>query len=132
MQKRFLVTGGVFAFLSVVLGAFAAHALPKYLSPQSVESFNTATRFMFYHALALLALGILADKFASKPFNLSGQLLIIGTVLFSGSIFILSTQSLLGISIPKPLGLITPLGGLFLITGWALFTYSIATFKKTN
>lgn len=122
MQKKYLITGGAFALLSVVLGAMAAHALRDKLEPQSLESFNTGVKFMFYHALALLVFGLIPNT--TKAFGWAANCIITGTILFSGSIYILSTQHLAGISIPKPLGLITPLGGLFLIAGWALFIYS--------
>lgn len=113
--------------MSVVLGALAAHALRDRLEPHSLESFNTGVKFMFYHALALIIFGLIPNN--SKAFGLAANLIIAGTVLFSGSIYILSTQQLAGISIPKPLGLITPLGGVCLIAGWALFIY---TFIKTD
>lgn len=82
---------------------------------------------MFYHALALIIFGLIPNN--SKVFSRAANLIITGTILFSGSIYILSTQHLAGIGIPKPLGLITPLGGVCLIAGWALFIY---TFTKTN
>lgn len=128
MQQKYFVTGGLFALLSVVLGAMAAHALRDKLPPASLESFNTGVKFMFYHALALLVFGLIPNT--SKTLKLAGNFIIAGTVLFSGSIYLLATQNLIGIEIPKPLGLITPLGGLCLIIGWALFvvTFSI---KKT-
>jgi uncharacterized membrane protein YgdD (TMEM256/DUF423 family) len=128
MQKKYFVIGGTFALLSVVLGAMAAHALRDKLEPHSLESFNTGVKFMFYHALALLIFGVINNS--SKLFARAGNLLITGTILFSGSIYVLSTQGLMGVAVPKPLGLITPLGGVFLITGWALFILSVLNSDK--
>lgn len=127
MHKKYFVIGGIFALLSVILGALGAHALRQRLEPHSLESFNTGVKFMFYHALALLIFGLIPNN--SKVFGWAVNLIITGTILFSGSIYILSTQQLAGISLPKPLGLITPLGGVSLIAGWAIFIY---TFIKND
>lgn len=107
-----------------------AHALKERLDAPSLASFETGVKFMFYHALALLLFGLLADKITGKLFALSGNLLITGTVLFSGSIYILSTKSLMGIDFPKVVGLITPLGGVCLIAGWALFIVTVINNPK--
>lgn len=130
MQKKLFITGGVFALLSVVLGALAAHALRDKLEPRSLEGFNTAVKFMFYHALALLVFGLMAEKYANKLFAWAGNLVITGTVLFSGSIYLLSTTAVSGLNIPKGFGLVTPLGGVLLIAGWALFILSILKHKN--
>lgn len=130
MQKKLFVVGGVFALLSVALGAMGAHALKEKLEPAALDAFNTGVKFMFYHALALLVFGLIADKIQSKLFAWAGNLIVWGTVLFSGSIYLLSTKSLAGIDYPKIFGLVTPLGGTLLIAGWALFIFSIIQNKK--
>lgn len=130
MQKKLFVTGGVFALLSVVLGALAAHALRDKLEPRSLEGFNTAVKFMFYHALALLVFGLMVIQYGGKLFGWAANLIIAGTCLFSGSIYLLSTTAVSGLTIPKGFGLVTPLGGVLLIAGWALFILSIINTKK--
>ena len=130
MQKKLFVTGGIFALLSVAFGALAAHALRDKLEPRSLEGFNTAVKFMFYHALALLIFGLMAEKYAGKVFTWAANLIILGTCLFSGSIYALSTTAVSGLVIPKVFGLVTPVGGVLLIVGWALFILSIINNKK--
>ncbi len=130
MQKKLFTIGGIFALLAVVLGALGAHALKKALDAESLASFETAVKFMFYHALALLILGLAAEKLGGKLFNIAANLIISGTCLFSGSIYILSTKSLLGLDLPKIVGLITPLGGVLLIAGWAIFILTV--FKQSK
>lgn len=132
MQKKLFITAGIFGLLGVVLGAMGAHFLKEHLDAIRLESFNTGVKFMFYHALALLAFGIIAEKKTDKLFYWAAQLIFWGTVLFSGSIYILSTQTLLGISLPKIIGLITPIGGLLLSAGWLLFILSFSTKKQQN
>lgn len=130
MQKKLLVTAGSFGLLGVVLGAMGAHFLKEHLDATRLESFNTGVKFMFYHALALLAFGIIAEKKTDKLFNWAVQLIVWGTILFSGSIYFLSTQTLMGISLPKIVGLVTPIGGLLLSAGWLLFILSFLKKQK--
>jgi len=113
--KNLIVLGSSLAALGVVLGAFAAHVLDKQLSAEELSSFQTGVRYQIYHALALLILTVL-------PLNntrTSALLFVCGTVLFSGSIYLLTLDRLMGISLSH-LGWITPIGGLALIAGWLL------------
>ena len=110
------IIGGFFALLSVVLGAIAAHKLKDSLNEESLKSFETGVKYMIYHGLAMI---IVSNS------NIQGKnnLLIIfslGIVLFSFSIFLLSTQSLTKINFSF-LGPVTPIGGLILIIGWIIF-----------
>jgi uncharacterized membrane protein YgdD (TMEM256/DUF423 family) len=130
MQKKLFVTGGVFALLSVVLGALAAHALRDKLEPRSLEGFNTAVKFMFYDALALLVFGLMVEKYLSPFFVFSTNLIIWGTCIFSGSIYLLSTSAVTGLNIPKGFGLVTPIGGVLLITGWVFFIITMLKRKE--
>ena len=132
MQKKLFVTAGIFGLLGVVLGAMGAHFLKEHLDAVKLESFNTGVKFMFYHALALLAFGVIAERKTDKLFYWAAQLIIWGTVLFSGSIYFLSTQTLFGISLPKIIGLVTPIGGLLLSAGWLLFILSFIAKKQQN
>jgi uncharacterized membrane protein YgdD (TMEM256/DUF423 family) len=124
-SSRFHILFGLFfACLGVVIGAFAAHGLKPLLSLKEVNNFETGVKYQFYHAFALIFLGLLGALFpkGEKLFKLAGFLFFIGILLFSGSLYLLSTQSILNISIPF-LGPITPIGGSLLIFGW-LFTAS--------
>ncbi len=124
MQKNFLIIGSSAAGIAVLLGAFGAHALKEKLPADQLPVFETAVRYQMYHAFALIAVGLLSDKFNSSLLNYSGYLFIIGITLFSGSLYLLSTRSISGIE-GKFLGPITPLGGLCLIAAWLLMALSI-------
>ena len=129
-SSRFhILCGLIFACLGVVIGAFAAHGLKPLLSLKEINNFETGVKYQFYHAFALIVLGLLSTHFpkGEKLFKIAGFLFFIGILLFSGSLYLLSTQSILSINIPL-LGPITPLGGALLIFGW-LFT-ALGVLKK--
>ena len=126
-SSRFHILFGLtFACLGVIIGAFAAHGLKPLLSLKEVNNFETGVKYQFYHAFALIVLGLLGAHFPNgdKSFKLAGFLFFIGIILFSGSLYLLSTQSILKISIPF-LGPITPIGGVLLILGWALSIFGV-------
>lgn len=130
VSSRFHIICGLFlACVGVVIGAFAAHGLKPLLSLKEVYNFETGVKYQFYHAFALIVLGLLGAHFpkGEKSFKLAGFLFFIGILLFSGSLYLLSTQSLFKISIPL-LGPITPIGGSFLIFGW--FFTALGVLKK--
>ena len=120
MDRKFVVVGIILIFSGIILGAFGAHGLKKILEdfPEKIASFETGVRYQMYSGFAFLILGLNSDKliFSLKPIF---AFWIIGTLFFSGSIYFLSIQSVLGISL-KFLGPITPLGGLLLILGWII------------
>jgi uncharacterized membrane protein YgdD (TMEM256/DUF423 family) len=129
-SSRFHIFCGLsFACLGVVIGAFAAHGLKPLLSLKEINNFETGVKYQFYHAFALIILGILGAiiPLNERLFKVAGFLFFIGVILFSGSLYLLSTQSILKISIPF-LGPITPLGGSFLIFGW--FFTALGILKK--
>ena len=108
---------GALGFISIILGALGAHALEKVLSPDSLESFHTAVRYQAWHSIALLAI-----SFSPKEFPLRKWIMrtwVTGVILFSGSIYLLSTRTASGLDVSF-LGPVTPLGGLLMILGWAL------------
>lgn len=121
MIKLFLMTGGIFCMLSVMLGAFAAHGLKSRLSEYSLGVFKTAAEYQMVHGLALIAVAILIKW----GINLSwaGGFFIMGTLLFSGSLYLLALTGM------KWLGPITPLGGLCFIIGWIVILVQVARFK---
>ncbi len=113
MQKVILVTGTIFGGLAVAIGAFGAHALKNLLmSTGRTETFETAVKYQFYHALALLLLGILMFQLKHQFFQYAGYSFIIGVFIFSGSLYLLCLSGI------TKFGMITPIGGLFLIAGW--------------
>lgn len=134
MKKQFLVFGGISGALAVMAGALGAHFLKSKLqidvfTLENLAAFETAVKYQMYHAIVLVLLALLTDKVQNNILNKSGQCFMIGTVLFSGSIYLLSTATLLGLSLSW-LGPITPIGGLFLIVGWCLLAYGGV--KKIN
>jgi len=120
MQKLFLIIGSILGALSVIIGAFGAHALKKLLeSTGRIEVFETAVKYQFYHALALILLGILMFNIKHQLLNYAGYSFVIGVIIFSGSLYILC---LTGIT---KFGMITPMGGLFMIAGWLFLLVGI-------
>ena len=125
MSKSFLLTGAILGAISVVLGAFAAHGLRKIVPPESVTTFETGVRYQFYHTFALLILAILMERFPGSLMSWAGYCFIIGIVLFSGSLYLLTLLKFSESVGVKSVGLITPLGGLFFIAGWILLFLGI-------
>ncbi|MDF2931312.1 MAG: hypothetical protein K0R36_643 [Chryseobacterium sp.] len=121
MKTITLVFGAAFGMLSVILGAFGAHALKKILSLERLESFETGVRYQMYAAFFLLIAGYIL-KFDTSSQKWISILMITGTMLFSFSIYGLSLQDYLGANL-KFLGPITPLGGLFMILSWLILIF---------
>lgn len=123
MKKIVLLVGASYGLLSVVLGAFGAHALKKIMSVEALQSFETGVKYQMYHALVLLMIGFYFT-FSSKIENYMAWAFIIGTFLFSVSIYFLALSKVWNQPMSW-LGPITPLGGLLLIVGWALLMVNI-------
>ena len=125
MNRFSLIAGAVFGFLGVALGAFGAHALKPLLTQLNrVDTFELAVRYQFYHAFALLATGLLANFFPSVKFKYAGICFVTGILFFSGSLYVLSFTGI------GALGAITPIGGVFLILGWAFLFVGVLGNKK--
>ncbi|WP_027380971.1 DUF423 domain-containing protein [Chryseobacterium daeguense] len=124
MKTITLVFGAVYGMLSVILGAFGAHALKKNLSVERLESFETGVRYQMYAAFFLLIAGYIL-KFDTSSQKWISILMIAGTMLFSFSIYGLSLQDYFGMNL-KFLGPITPLGGLLMILSWGLMIFYFA------
>ena len=125
MAKIFLILGAVLGGLGVALGAFGAHALKLILSPDQLQTFETGVRYQFYHSFALLATGIIYGHFTNKQVKLAGVFFLIGIILFSGSLYLLTFLKLNGDVGLKGLGILTPIGGVFFILGWLLLLIGI-------
>lgn len=121
MKTITLVFGAIYGMLSVILGAFGAHALKKILSVERLESFETGVRYQMYAAFFLLIAGYIL-KFDTSSQKWISILMIAGTILFSFSIYMLSMQDYWGMNL-KFLGPITPLGGLFMILAWLMLIF---------
>jgi len=110
--KNILLSGAIFMALGVLLGAFGAHALKNSLSPEMLAVYKTGVEYQFYHALGLLLIGLIGFRLNSKWIQVSAILLIVGIILFSGSLYILSISGI------KIIGAITPIGGISFVSGW--------------
>jgi uncharacterized membrane protein YgdD (TMEM256/DUF423 family) len=120
MQKLFLITGSIMGGTGVMIGAFGAHALRNLLeSTGRTETFETAVRYQFYHALALVLLGILMAGQKHAFYQYAGYSFTMGAIIFSGSLYVLC---LTGIT---KFGMITPVGGLLLIAGWVFLLLGV-------
>lgn len=123
MKQFILIAGTIYSGFSVVLGAMGAHALKKVFNDVTMASFETGVRYQMYHGLLLLIIGFMF-QFKSKLQNYMGWCFVIGTFLFSVSIYVLSLSKVLGVSLPF-LGPVTPIGGLLMIVGWVLLLITI-------
>jgi uncharacterized membrane protein YgdD (TMEM256/DUF423 family) len=127
VNKLFLVFGSIAGATAVIAGAMLAHQLKHQMPEEALEVYETAVRYQFYHVFALLATGILPERFHGSWMNLAGICFIAGVLLFCGSLYIISSMMSTGISVPPALGILTPLGGLGFILGW--FFLSMAVLK---
>ncbi|MFI5133191.1 MAG: DUF423 domain-containing protein [Chitinophagales bacterium] len=119
MNKTFLITGSIFGALAVVLGAFGAHGLQQITSDEEIiHGFQTGVQYQMYHALALLAVAVIYEKFPNKWVKWAGVSFVTGIILFSGSLYLLAALKISGSNLVKVAGPITPVGGLLLIAGW--------------
>jgi uncharacterized membrane protein YgdD (TMEM256/DUF423 family) len=119
MDRFFFTAGCLMAFLAVALGAFGAHALKDRLAPDMLNIFEVGVRYHMYHALALLAVGWATARWPESHLNAAGWAFLIGIIIFSGSLYVLS---IFGI---RWLGAITPIGGLAFLIGWAILVWSL-------
>lgn len=125
--KLFIIAGAINAFLAVAFGAFGAHALKEKLSEKYLAIWETAVQYQMFHALALIAIGILMSSKligSVSSLNTAGYLILAGIILFSGSLYVLS---LTGIGV---LGAITPIGGVAFLVGWILIIVAAAKFAS--
>ena len=126
MDRKIFLLASVIGGLGVVLGAFAAHGLKPLLSISAFESFNTGIRYQMYHSFLLFFIGV-SKHIKPNQKSILFKLILVGILLFSGSIYLLATNDLTPFNF-KIIGFITPVGGLVLIASWVLlFVYF---FKK--
>lgn len=127
MQKFVLATASVLGALSVIIGAFGAHALQSTLEAQGrMDTFETAVKYQFYHTLALLMIGLLMFRIQDKMLDYAAFSMMGGILVFSGSLYILCISGL------RWLGAVTPIGGLLFIAGWILLLISVLRSSVSN
>lgn len=123
MTKRFLITIGFMGAISVIFGAVGAHILNGNIPNEHLEMFNTGNQFLMYHALALLGLAFMSRYVSRSYLNAIYFLFVIGIGLFSGTLFILSLQEVVGFDISY-ITKLTPIGGILLIIGWIVIIFA--------
>ncbi len=112
LHRPFLAIGSLSAFFAVGAGAFGAHKLKEMISPEMLVVFETGARYQMYHALALLALALAAPRLPGRLSPAAGWLFVAGTVIFSGTLYVLAMTGI------RWLGAITPIGGVCFLLGW--------------
>ena len=128
MNKKITAIAAFLGMVAIILGAFGAHALKKVLTPEQLISFETGVRYQMYQAFFLFFLATQND-ILEKTKKTIFTLILSGTLFFSGSIYLLSTTGITGVNF-KPIGFITPIGGLILIIAWGILGYSILKSRK--
>ncbi|PXW86158.1 uncharacterized membrane protein YgdD (TMEM256/DUF423 family) [Nitrosomonas sp. Nm84] len=120
MPKTFLILGAFNTFLCITLGAFGAHGLKRVLSADMLTVYHTGVQYHFYHAFGIIIIGLLLLHFPkSRLIPISGWLMMVGIILFSFSLYVLSVTEMRG------LGMITPFGGVSFLTAWGLLIYAV-------
>ena len=118
-MKVWIILGSLLAALSVLVGAFGAHGLKSRVSPNDLEIFETGVRYQMYHALGLILIGFIGFHFRQDILTTPAYLLLTGTFIFSGSLYILVLTNI------RWFGAVTPVGGIFLVIGWVVLSYNI-------
>lgn len=129
MRKTFIRTGSLLAGLGVAIGAFSAHMLKGHITAEQMETFQTGVRYHLIHALALFIIGVMLYFRRTTWLLRAGWSFVIGIVLFSASLYLLSVRDLLSVPLDW-IGFVTPVGGLFFIAGWIGIFFS--TFESNE
>jgi uncharacterized membrane protein YgdD (TMEM256/DUF423 family) len=120
MHKGLLKLGAILGGLTVILGAFAAHTIKSRVSADVLTVFETGVRYQMYHVFAIFITAILYKEFPTKSIIWAGKLFLIGIIIFSGSLYLLTYVKAIGANNFFWLGAVTPFGGVALIAGWGL------------
>ncbi|MFL2983276.1 MAG: DUF423 domain-containing protein [Candidatus Neomarinimicrobiota bacterium] len=118
-MKNWLIIGALMAALSVMIGAFGAHGLKSRVNSTDLEIFETGVKYQMYHSLGLILIGIIGFHFRHDILTTPALLLFFGTIVFSGSLYVLVLSNL------RWFGAVTPLGGICLVLGWILLSLNI-------
>ena len=117
-MKGYIIIACLFAALALLFGAFGSHALKERLSAQSLEVYDIATRYLMFHALGIFLIALLGFQLPKESLEKPVTMMIVGTSIFSGSLYLIAMLDL------KKLGMVTPIGGLLLIVSWLLLAYN--------
>lgn len=128
MNRFWGCVGGISGGFAVAAGAFGAHGLKSAVSPQALAVFETAARYHMYHAVAIIAVFLVACARPSRVAPLAGWCFLLGTILFSGSLYAMALSDMAW----RFLGAVTPFGGLFMIAGWILFAVAATGAPATS
>jgi uncharacterized membrane protein YgdD (TMEM256/DUF423 family) len=127
MSKVFLILGSVNAATAVSMGAFGAHFLKTKIPEDMLFVFQTAVQYHFYHSLGLMVIGVLTIHIKpEKHLGIAGWIMFIGIILFSGSLYILSTTA------TRWVGMITPFGGIAFIVSWVFIAIAVWKWSATH
>jgi uncharacterized membrane protein YgdD (TMEM256/DUF423 family) len=127
MSKLFLILGSVNAATAVSMGAFGAHFLKTKIPEEMLSVFQTAVQYHFYHSLGLMIIGVLIISIKPEKYlGIAGWMMFIGIILFSGSLYILSTTA------TRWVGIITPFGGIAFIISWVFIAVALWKWSGTN
>ena len=118
-SARALTAAGILLVLATACGAFGAHALRAHLAPERLQLWETAVRYQFFHSLGLIGIGLTMRTLDGTALHLAALLVVIGVLLFCGSLYLLALGG------PRAAGALTPLGGLAWIAGWLAFVYAV-------
>ena len=123
MKSKIVTTATILGMIAIILGAFGAHALKKFLAVEQLATFETGVRYQMYHALFLLFIGLF-DALTDSIKKIIYYLVVSGVILFSGSIYLLATNDLISYDF-KRIGFVTPIGGLLLIMAWGVLLVTL-------
>ena len=132
MNTRFLKIAAFLGALTVIFGAFAAHAIKSRVNAETLSIFETSVRYQMYHVFAIFLVGIIYKEFHFKYMIWAGNLFLAGIILFSGSLYALTFFKANGNENMNWLGAVTPFGGTCFIVGWSLILLSLYQPKKTT
>ena len=118
-MKTYIIIGALLSALGIALGAFGSHSLKTKLNPEELVIYDIATRYLMYHAIGIIFLGILAYNVPKNVVELPIIIMLIGVLLFSGSLYLIAIKGY------TKLGIITPLGGTAFIVSWVLLAINI-------
>lgn len=128
MERKIIITAAIFGILAIILGAFGAHALKAILTPEQLTSFETGVRYQMYHAFFLFFVAS-RTELPLKTLKVIYNLVLAGVLLFSGSIFLLTTKNVTTVDF-KIIGFVTPIGGFLLIFAWLVLLLTF--FRKKS
>jgi uncharacterized membrane protein YgdD (TMEM256/DUF423 family) len=120
MRNATLALGAFLAGITIAMGALGAHALKDILNAAQLQTYETAVRYQMYHVFALLLIGILQNQYPQLTLSICKKLVLVGMLLFGGSIYLVLFLTHVSVPIPFWIYLITPLGGLCYISSWLL------------